>query len=105
MEGIQETVRTYMNSIKNVKLHGPTYIHQIIEYCKCMSQSFHLKQEEQSESMKAHDEYQKYHILLILTDGALTDFKVTTDSIVESSHLPLSIIIIGVGDANFNLME
>lgn len=39
-----------------------------------------------------------YHILLILTDGVIHDLEATIDVIVESSALPVSIIIIGVGD-------
>jgi uncharacterized protein with GYD domain len=45
-----------------------------------------------------------YHILLILTDGAIHDMKETKDLIVEASGYPLSIIIVGIGDADFSNM-
>ena len=45
-----------------------------------------------------------YHILLIITDGAIHDMKETKDLIVECSLYPLSIIIIGVGGADFSNM-
>jgi len=45
-----------------------------------------------------------YHILLIITDGAIHDMKDTKDLIVECSLFPLSIIIIGVGNADFSNM-
>ncbi len=45
-----------------------------------------------------------YHILLILTDGCIHDMRQTKDKIVEASHLPLSIIIVGVGNADFSNM-
>ena len=45
-----------------------------------------------------------YHILLILTDGAIHDMRETKDLIVECSEYPLSIIIVGIGDANFDNM-
>lgn len=48
---------------------------------------------------------QKYNIMLILTDGAIMDLQQTIDAIVEGSGLPLSIIIIGVGSADFSTME
>jgi vacuolar-type H+-ATPase subunit F/Vma7 len=40
---------------------------------------------------------QKYIILLIITDGVISDMDDTIDEIVKGSSLPLSIIIIGVG--------
>mmetsp|Transcript_23720 Transcript_23720/g.16791 ORF Transcript_23720/g.16791 Transcript_23720/m.16791 type:complete len:104 (+) Transcript_23720:578-889(+) len=46
-----------------------------------------------------------YHILLILTDGCLHDMKETIDLIVKCSNNPMSIIILGIGDADFSSME
>ena len=48
---------------------------------------------------------QNYYVLLILTDGAITDIDATLCSIVAVSHLPMSIIIIGVGGADFSTMN
>jgi hypothetical protein len=45
-----------------------------------------------------------YSIYLLLTDGIIQDMPETIDCIVEGSFLPLSIIIIGIGDANFDNM-
>ena len=44
---------------------------------------------------------------MILTDGIIEeeDFQPTIDAIVEASFLPLSIIIIGIGDEDFKKME
>ena len=42
---------------------------------------------------------------MILTDGIINDMEDTIDSIVKGSKLPLSIIIIGVGKADFTNME
>lgn len=44
-------------------------------------------------------------MLLILTDGIINDMQDTIREIVLGSDLPLSIIIIGVGVADFQLME
>jgi hypothetical protein len=44
---------------------------------------------------------QKYTICLIITDGTINDFEQTADEIVAASKLPVSIIIVGVGDADF----
>ena len=48
---------------------------------------------------------QVYNICLILTDGVINDMNETIAEIVQASDQPLSIIIIGVGNANFGQME
>ena len=45
-----------------------------------------------------------YNILLIITDGEITDMPETKKLIVSLSSYPLSIIIIGVGTATFSKM-
>lgn len=42
---------------------------------------------------------------MIITDGVITDFDETCDAIVDGSDLPLSIIIVGVGEAEFDKMD
>ncbi|KAI8580238.1 hypothetical protein K450DRAFT_49878 [Umbelopsis ramanniana AG] len=47
-----------------------------------------------------------YHILVILTDGQAADFESATQKVKEmSKELPLCVVIIGVGAANFQLMK
>lgn len=46
-----------------------------------------------------------YFILLILTDGIITDMYDTKEAIVDASSLPLSIIIVGIGSADFSAMD
>lgn len=50
-------------------------------------------------------DYQMYHCLLILTDGIIHDLRETVDRIVKGASHPLSIIIVGIGDADFTAME
>jgi hypothetical protein len=47
---------------------------------------------------------QKYLVLLIITDGEINDLNQTIDAIIRASHQPLSIIIVGVGSADFSSM-
>lgn len=42
---------------------------------------------------------------MIITDGAIGDLNKTIDEIVRGSGLPLSIIIVGVGNASFYSMK
>uniref|UniRef100_S4RZ03 Copine C-terminal domain-containing protein n=1 Tax=Petromyzon marinus TaxID=7757 RepID=S4RZ03_PETMA len=48
---------------------------------------------------------QQYFVLLIVTDGEITDMAETRAAIVAASRLPLSLIIVGVGAADFTAME
>jgi hypothetical protein len=45
-----------------------------------------------------------YSVLVILTDGEIHDMPKVIDLVVGASNLPLSIIIIGVGNDNFENM-
>ena len=41
----------------------------------------------------------------MLTDGVITDMPDTVLAIVRASRLPMSIIIVGVGNADFSAMD
>lgn len=44
-------------------------------------------------------------MLLILTDGFIHDMDATKREIVEMSRMGISIIIVGIGEADFTMME
>jgi len=44
-------------------------------------------------------------VLLILTDGEIHDMSRVKNLIVNSSKLPTSVIIVGVGNEQFEMME
>lgn len=46
-----------------------------------------------------------YHTMVIITDGDIHDMNETVSTIVELSKYPTSIIIIGVGDEDFDKMK
>ena len=50
-------------------------------------------------------ERSKYLILLIITDGEIHDMEATIKLLVDCSDLPLSVLIVGVGDADFSNMQ
>ncbi|XP_021163638.2 copine-1 [Fundulus heteroclitus] len=93
-QGIQGIVDAYRAVLPQIKLSGPTNFSPIINHVASIASS----------AAQAPTASQ-YFVLLILTDGEITDFDQTKDAIVRASRLPLSIIIVGVGPADFKAME
>ncbi|MCJ8737344.1 hypothetical protein PDJAM_G00022760 [Pangasius djambal] len=93
-EEIQGVVEAYQNCLPKIQLYGPTNVAPIISRIG--------KQAAGKEPIK---DASKYHILLILTDGVVTDMADTREAIVRASYQPLSIIIVGVGNADFTDMQ
>ncbi|XP_026861191.1 copine-4 isoform X1 [Electrophorus electricus] len=92
--GIQGVVEAYQNCLPKIQLYGPTNIAPIIQkVANSASEEVHTR------------EAMQYFILLILTDGVITDMADTREAIVQASHLPMSIIIVGVGNADFTDMQ
>ncbi|KAN0038186.1 hypothetical protein ACTA71_000358 [Dictyostelium dimigraforme] len=92
--GIEEVLSIYNKVIPTIKLSYPTNFQEIIKHAA-------------KKSVKGVDsKNQKYTILLILTDGDITDMEETIEEIVKaSSKAPLSIVIVGVGNASFFKMN
>jgi len=79
----------YALAVSSVRFSGPTYFADIIRRATAAAVA----------SPGA------YTVLLILTDGCINDTDATIDAIVDAGDAPLSIIIVGVGNADFSLME
>lgn len=91
VEGIQGILQAYRQVVHSVRLSGPTLFAPIIaEAARIASQP--------SSSLE-------YFVLLILTDGCIMDMQNTVNAIVQASRLPLSLLIVGVGDEDFTSME
>jgi len=88
--GLTNLFNSYRYALQGTSLSGPTYFAPVIKVLL--------------DYMKQNIALSMYHILLILTDGCIHDMNVTKDLIVEASHFPLSIIIVGIGDADFSMM-
>lgn len=88
VRGIDGVLGAYAQTMRSVQLYGPTNFSQLIEASAQIAQAEN-----------------QYTILLILTDGVISDMDATIDCIVAASVLPLSIVIVGVGNADFSMME
>ncbi|XP_075968699.1 copine-3-like isoform X2 [Anarhichas minor] len=92
--GIEGVVAAYQQCLPRLKLWGPTNFSPVINHVACFARQA-LRQSMASQ----------YFVLLIITDGVITDMDQTRTAIVEASRLPMSIIIVGVGGADFSEME
>mmetsp|Transcript_34942 Transcript_34942/g.45060 ORF Transcript_34942/g.45060 Transcript_34942/m.45060 type:complete len:693 (+) Transcript_34942:37-2115(+) len=99
VQGIQGILDAYASGLATWGLSGPTIFTQITNAAAALAQ--HSAPDPKVSGSEPGD----YTILLVLTDGIITDLEQTKDAIVQASHLPLSIIIIGVGDADFSAMD
>ena len=95
IRGINNIIETYRQSLSMIELAAPTKFTPILN--KVISE---IKNDLENKQEENH-----YYVLLILTDGCINDMQETCDKIVEASYLPLSIIIVGIGNADFSLME
>ncbi|CAO2832693.1 unnamed protein product [Amaranthus hypochondriacus] len=93
VEGIAGIMAAYNAALQSVALSGPTLFGNVVN-----------KAAEIAAQSLLHTR-NKYYVLLIITDGVLTDIKETIDAVVKASDLPLSILIVGVGAADFTQME
>ncbi|KAM4107834.1 hypothetical protein ACJW30_04G174200 [Castanea mollissima] len=93
VEGIQGIMMAYTSALLNVSLAGPTLFGPVITNAALIA----------SQSLASGG--RKYFVLLIITDGVVTDLQETKDALVKASDLPLSILIVGVGGADFKEME
>lgn len=90
---ISGILQVYQQALNSVTLYGPTIFTPVIQAAS------------QIASVDTSQTSQKYFILLIITDGVINDMDETVDAIVRATNLPLSIVIVGVGGADFANME
>ena len=94
--GVQGLLDAYESAfdIPDFDLSGPTNFTPV------------LRAAAQTATASQNDRKQSYSVLVILTDGVIADMESTVEMLCRiSSTVPLSVIIIGVGKADFKKME
>ena len=91
---IDGVLQEYRNFITKIHLSGPTYFSPMIN-------DLIMEVDRELEEGKIFN----YHIIMILTDGMIDDMQETKDSLVAASFLPISVIIIGIGNGDFSKMD
>ncbi|XP_073475795.1 copine-8 [Aquarana catesbeiana] len=89
-QGIEGVMEAYYRSLKSVQLYGPTNFAPVINHVARYAASV--------------KDGSQYFVLLIITDGVISDMAQTKEAIVNASKLSMSIIIVGVGPAEFDAM-
>ena len=83
---VEGVLQLYSYVLANIELDGPTYfaklIRRVIERTRI--------------DLSSNPDH--YCFLLIITDGVIHDFQPTVEELVEASKLPISIVIVGVGN-------
>ena len=91
IKSVENIMKEYHNCLNKIYFSGPTCFAPIINEIITL--------------IKKDNYIFDYQILMILTDGMIDDLDDTIDKLVEGSFYPLSVIIIGIGDADFSKME
>ena len=87
-QGFEQVLVTYNQIVPSLTLAGPT------NFAPVIYKAIEIVKLERS-----------YHILVIIADGQVTEQEKTAEALVEASKYPISIVVIGVGDGPWNLME
>ena len=95
--GVQGLLDIYRQVTPAMKLYGPTNfapsINAAIDYAM-----------RSDAAARSRGSLGQYTILLIITDGEITDMAEAILAVIRASSVPLSIVIVGVGDADFKSM-
>lgn len=99
VHGVDGILDAYHQTIRKpgLTLSGPTVMTEVIKTAAARSKNL------QQAAISAGK--QTYGILLILSDGAVTDVRQTANVIGQSADAPFSIVIVGVGNADFSAMK
>jgi len=91
--GVPGILQVYDASFNRVSLSGPTHFSDVIATATSLSSKPFTK------------DLQHYSILLIITDGVINDMQQTIKAVIAAAEKPMSIIIVGVGGADFDKMD
>lgn len=98
VEGIRGVLDAYHQTFQSgLVMSSPTVITEVIQTAAAFAKS--------AQQQAVAEGKQKYTTLLILTDGAVSDVRATAQCLDACSDAPMSIIIVGIGSADFSAMQ
>lgn len=89
----REMLEAYCSILDKISFSGPTNFAPLLE-----------KVLEFADLNFKADPY-SYTVLLLMTDGEVTDLQETIDCIIKGCALPLSVVIVGIGNESFTKMD
>lgn len=96
--GVAGVLQAYKDVFRSgLIMSGPTVFTEVIQTAAARAES--------AQQNAARHGGQCYTILLIVTDGAVSDVEATARCLEEASRAPLSVVIVGVGNADFSGMQ
>jgi len=91
---IDNVLKVYRETVPKLSFSGPTFFAPLIN-----NLNNNVKED------LRNGKKMNYNILMILTDGQIGDMRETIDALVEASYLPISVIIVGIGNGPFGNMD
>ncbi|EDO49902.1 predicted protein, partial [Nematostella vectensis] len=92
ISSIETLIDTYTRSLTTIKLGGPTYLVPVIKRLADYA------------TRELSQDSQHYLVAMVIMDGVANDLDDTKEQIIQVSGLPLSIVVVGVGPADFTAM-
>ena len=94
VQGVEGILSAYKGVFRTpLTMSGPTVFTEVISLAAAQAKSRYKIQP------------LSYTILLLLTDGAVKDVEATRQALASVADAPLSIVIVGIGNADFNAMQ
>jgi len=94
VHGVKGILDAYKDTFKTpLTMSGPTVFCEVIQLAAAQAKS------------RYEANPLSYTILLLLTDGAVSDVEATKRSIAACADAPLSLVIVGIGNADFSAMQ
>eukprot|EP00931_Biecheleriopsis_adriatica_P062526 TRINITY_DN37704_c0_g1_i1.p1 TRINITY_DN37704_c0_g1~~TRINITY_DN37704_c0_g1_i1.p1 ORF type:complete len:1138 (-),score=218.32 TRINITY_DN37704_c0_g1_i1:32-3445(-) len=102
VEGIDGILLAYQRALQVCHLHGPTRLAEIIRLCGNLARPYVPKI---SLDPKIPPSDMKFFVMVILTDGEIEDQEQTVQELKACIDLPVSIIFVGIGNADFSFLK
>uniref|UniRef100_A0A2P2HZT6 Copine-8-like n=1 Tax=Hirondellea gigas TaxID=1518452 RepID=A0A2P2HZT6_9CRUS len=87
-KGVSGLLQAYYNAVQSITPYNPTNLSPIINHVAAIAAK--------------NNNGRSYQIVLLLTNGGISDMDATKRAIVNAADLPMSIIIVGVGKDDFS---
>ena len=97
-DGIDGVINAYKSTFASgLVMSSPTDITEVLSAAAAFARS--------GQEHAASEGKQKYSVLLILTDGSVSDIESTIETLNLIADSPLSVVIVGIGNSDFSEMQ